>query len=75
MHQYSLNYKVLYLLFEEAMKTDEENDAKKKEVLLAIIYPNSMGDSPFDIAIRNQSPKNLELMLNMLILLNDYRCS
>ncbi len=30
------------------------------------IYPNNLGETPFDIAIREHAPKSVEIMLEML---------
>ena len=44
---------MLELLFEEVKLIDEHSDPKGKEILLAIIFPNQDGETPFDIAVKN----------------------
>jgi hypothetical protein len=51
-----------------AEASEEKEDANAdKESLLNILYPNAKGKSAFDIAIKNKSPKIVEIYLNILI--------
>lgn len=75
-HLFALNFKMLSMVVEEIKKEDSEDDPNPlKAILFSAIYPDNTGVSPFDIAIKNQSPKNIELMLEMLISLEEYSLS
>lgn len=53
-HLYALNSKVLSLIVEEIKKYDNDDGSNKfRELLFSVVYPNDMGISPFDIAIKN----------------------
>jgi hypothetical protein len=46
-----------------------------KHLFFHAVYPNQEGQTPFDIAVKSQSPKSVELMLSMFIELSEFRLS
>src|SRR5687768_9331674 len=76
LHLYALNSKMLSLIVEEIRKGENDDEPNKlKEILFSVVCPDNKGNSPFDIAIKNQSPKNIEIMLEMLISMEEYSLS
>lgn len=68
LHYYALEYETLSIILDYF----EEH---KPHYLTAILMKNSRGKSPIDIAIDNESPKNIELFLNKLALFEDIKLS
>jgi hypothetical protein len=60
---------MLQLLYEEVIENFDAKDdyTHKREDLLNILYPNSKGKSAFDLAVKSESPKIIEIFLNVLI--------
>ncbi len=75
-HRYATDQKFLKLIVDEIKKFDsEEVDNPWKNLYFHIIYPNKDKESPFDIAMIDQSPKCVELMLQMFIELDSFSIS
>ena len=80
-HQYSLDYRALALIFDEIKRYDpeEEDEILKentfKELLFQVIYPNDYIGTPFDLAVKSTSPKLIEIQLQMLMTMPQYRLS
>lgn len=75
----ALEHKFLKLVYEEVKKLDPDEASDEhnpwKSIYFSLIYPNGEFESPFDIAMKNNSPKCIELMLTMLIEVPEYRIS
>jgi len=79
-HMIALDYKFLKQIFEEIMKNEPpedniEDENPYKNYIFYLVYPNHKQESPFDIAIKNNSPKCVDLMLQMLIEVPEFRVS
>jgi hypothetical protein len=64
-HLYATDKFFLQVILDEAKKTDSK---VLKEVFFQLIYPDDNMESPFDLAMKSQSPKCLEIMLEMLMM-------
>jgi len=76
----ALDYKFLKQIYEEIKKNEPAEDNNEdenpyKSLIFYLVYPNHKQESPFDIAIKNNSPKCVDLMLQMLIEVPEYRVS
>ena len=67
-HFFALDYDTLNLILEYF-------DLNKQEYLLGILMKNSEGKSPIDIALDNESPRNVELLLRKLTLFKNGKFS
>ena len=79
-HLNALDFKFLRMVFDEIKKNDpdEENQDEVnlfKTLVFYLIYPNNKQESPFDLVIENNSPKCINIMLEMLISVPEYRVS
>ena len=73
-----MDSKFLKLFYDEIKKFDSEEMQEEnpwKTLFFYMIYPNHNRESPFDLVMSENSPKCIQIMLQMLIELPDERIS
>jgi len=65
LHMFAINHRLLNS-FMEAILKQEQKDMSVKEEFFGVLLKNNKGQTPLDMAVDNESPKCIELMLMML---------
>jgi len=71
-HLIAINFKMLTAMRTLVSKKEQRGDRNAVFEYLSLLVKNSQYKTPLDIAVANESPKCIEIMLNMLNEMPDY---